>query len=207
MTTSSAISERARLIERLLDEPKANTLQDSVLKKGASAIIGMGISPSDYEVYVVRKNKEAGSEILGPKQFPAGNYSEDELGSVISQQKKFRLALRQLNAKASRISQLVEDDVEYSYLTTLFWVEIVKMKEFLGMSVHISELITGLMTARFQFLGKDTPASAVNALAKALTIAVEASVLDSSVIDQVLDVLEANSIDPLAVDALRNAHA
>lgn len=119
----------------------------------------------------------------------------------------FRLAIRALAVKAAQIAALDEDGVEYSYQVTFFWFDVGKLKNFLGVSAHVSELVSEFLTARFQFIGKDTPQSAITAIARGLSIVTDAKRLDSSVVERVVDALESGGLDPLAVDALRSVQA
>jgi len=68
----------------------------------------------------------------------------------------------------------------------------------------ISEIVAELRTARFQFLGKDTPESALNALRSALKVVADAQRLDEGIVDRVVETLEVGGVDSLAPDALRD---
>jgi len=81
-----------------------------------------------------------------------------------------------------------------------------RLKEFIGSSPVISEIVAELRTARFQFLGKDTPTTVIKAISSALSLVTHAKRLDESLVDRVVEVLEAAEIDSLAPDALRNPH-
>jgi hypothetical protein len=202
------LSHRARQIENLFDSDKTNSLQAFALQEMSGVIEAKGYAPSHYSLVAVRKNELAGLEVFGPKNLPIGNYSEEVLyGAVSSPLPHFRSAIRTLAAKAAQIAALDEGDVEHSYQITLFWSDVGKLKDFLGVSAHVSELVSEFLTARFQFIGKDTPQSAIAAIAHAFSIATEARRLDSSVVERVVDALESGGLDSLAVDALRSAHA
>ncbi len=167
----------------------------------------------EYDLFLVRRNDRVGTEIMGPKNFHVGNYSEQTLslyGVAGSLQPKFRPALRALAQHAHKITQIAVEEtgpeierIEYFYQVTLFWADIGKLKEFLGISPELSELVTGFLTARFQFIGRDTPVSAMKVLAKALTIAADANRHDTALVDQVVDTLDAGGMDSLAFDVLR----
>jgi hypothetical protein len=118
---------------------------------------------------------------------------------------RFRSAIRTLKARADRTGSVTPDEVEYGHQAALVWAEIGRLKEFIGTSAVISELIAELRTARFQFLGKDTPTVAMQAVASALRLITEAHRLDTSLVDRVVEVLEAGGIDSLAPDALRDS--
>ncbi len=87
---------------------------------------------------------------------------------------------------------------------TLLWADVARLNEFMGASTAISEIVAELRTARFQFLGKDTPESVLHALRAALKVVAEARRLDEGVVDRVVETLEAGGIDSLAPDALRD---
>lgn len=212
--SNRSLSQKARRVESLFESGNSNSLQVFALQEMTSAIESRGFSPSSYELFAVRKNDQAGQEVLGPKNLHVGNYSEEALyGAASSPLPHFRSAIRTLAARAARaaraasVAGLEPDEVEYSYQVTLFWADLGKLKDFLGVSTSVSELVTELLTARFQFIGKDTPASAMKALAQALAISAGAKRLDSAVVERVVDALEAGGIDSLAPDALRHTHA
>jgi hypothetical protein len=97
------------------------------------------------------------------------------------------------------------DDVEYGHQVALIWAEVGRLKEFIGVSSAISEIVAELRTARFQFLGKDTPLVSLQALASALRLIVEAKRLDSRLVDEMVNALEVGGVDSLAVDTLRES--
>lgn len=202
------LSRQAQQIENSFDSDKSNSLQSFALQEMSGVIEAKGLAPSHYSLIAVRKNDLAGSEVFGPKNLSIGNYSEEALyGAASSPLPHFRSAIRTLAAKSAMIAALNQDDVEYDYQITLFWADVGRLKDFLGVSPHVSELVSEFLTARFQFIGKDTPQSAIEAIARGLSIATEARRLDSSVIERIVDALESGGLDSLAVDALRSAHA
>jgi hypothetical protein len=71
----------------------------------------------------------------------------------------------------------------------------------------VSEIVAELRTARFQFLGKDTPATTMQAIASALCLVVEAKRFDARLVDDMVKALEHGGIDSLAPDALRDSNA
>jgi hypothetical protein len=79
------------------------------------------------------------------------------------------------------------------------------LKEFIGTSPVISEIVAELRTARFQFLGKDTPPAAIHALASALRIIAEATRLDTALVDRVVETLDEGGIDSLAPEVFRDS--
>ncbi len=97
------------------------------------------------------------------------------------------------------------EEVEYGHQAALVWAEVGRCKEFIGISPVISEIVAELRTARFQFLGKDTPPRAIQAVALALSFAAEAKRFDTPLVDRIVKALEDGGIDSLAPDALRNS--
>jgi len=202
------LSRQAQQIENLFDSDKSNSLQAFALQEMSGVIEERGFAPSQYNFFAVRKNDLAGLEVFGPKSLAIGNYTEEALyGAASSPLPHFRSAIRSLAMKSAQIAALDQDDVEYDYQITLFWADVGRLKDFLGVSAHVSELVSEFLTARFQFIGKDTPQSAIAAIARGLSIASEARRLDSAVVERVVDALETGGMDSLAVDALRSSHA
>jgi hypothetical protein len=119
---------------------------------------------------------------------------------------RFRFAIQSLKARAERTASLTPEDVEYGHEAAILWAEIGRLKEFIGNSSVVSELVAELRTARFQFLGKDTPAPTTQALASALRLVAEAKRFDTLLVDRVVEALEKGGFDPLAPDALRDSH-
>ena len=99
------------------------------------------------------------------------------------------------------------EEVEYGHQATLVWSEVGRLKEFIGTTAVVSEIVAELRTARFQFLGKDTPPAVIFALASAFRLVAEAKRLDTALVDRVVKTLEAAGIDPLAPEILRDADA
>ena len=79
------------------------------------------------------------------------------------------------------------------------------MKEFIGVSPAISEIVAEFRTARFQFLSKDTPPTAMRSIALALRLVVEAKRLDTTLVDCVVEALANGGIDSFAPDSLRDS--
>jgi hypothetical protein len=100
------------------------------------------------------------------------------------------------------------EELEYGYQATLVWDEVGGLRGFLGASPVITEIVAELRTARFQFLGRDTPITAMKSLASVLGLIAEAENLDESLVDRIVEAFEQGGIDTLAQDALRrDTHA
>ena len=181
----------------------------SFLKSEASNVIDSKRSEtSKYAMYLVRESPNTGPEIFGPTRIHGDTYTSEQLyGAVKSPIPHFRSKLRGLEAKAGEITKCEEYAAEYFYEVTLFWAEVGKLSEFLGASREVDEIITNLTTARFLFLGKDTPMAAIEAVGAAMKLATTANRITFAVADQVADVLEAAGLDLLVVDSLRDPHA
>ena len=206
---SRSLSPAARQIEAQLEQRDynpLNPLQVFLKDETHRSLESRGLPWSDYDVYVVRRNKLAGEEVFGPKTLHAGEYSEELLyGATGSQSVRFRSAVQALCANAQRASFLNAADTEYGHQVALVWAELGRLKEFMGTSPEISELVAELRTARFQFLGTDTPPATMKAVASALRLIAEAPRLDPELVDRVVAEMEAGGVDSLAPDTARAA--
>jgi hypothetical protein len=136
-----------------------------------------------------------------------GTYSEETLyGAAGSPVVRFRSAIQALKVRAEEARSANPEEVEYSHQSTLLWAEVGRLKEFIGASPVITEIVAEFRTARFQFLGKDTPPAVIRAVAAALRLIAEAKRFDAALVDRVVEALEEGGIDSLAIDALRDSH-
>ncbi len=201
------LSPTARKIEAQLDGSGSCDLNSYLGQESLREVETRGFAPSNYEVFVVRRNEQAGSEVFGPKHLDLGTYSEEALYGVAgSPVVRFRAAILTLKVRAERTATMKPEDVEYGHQVALNWAELGRFKEFIGISPVISEIVAELRTARFQFLGKDTPPATMQALALALTIVAEAKRFDVPLVDRIVKTLEHGGIDSLAPDALRDSN-
>lgn len=201
------LSPASRQVEALLDGRADNSLQTYLRQEGARLLEARGDSPSRYELFAVRRNSGVGDDAFRVKPLPLGSYSETELyGAAGSALARFRTAVRTLADRAEAAAALPPEEIEYAHQTTLLWAEVGKLKEFLGVSAAITGVVAELRTARFQFLGKDTPPACVQALARALRQVAEARRLDVALVDEVVETLGRGGVDSLAPEALRAPH-
>ena len=114
---------------------------------------------------------------------------------------------RALKERAESVASMDPSEVEYGHQVAHLWGDIGRLKEFMGVSSVISEIVAEFRTARFQFLRKDTPRKTARALAVALGLVTEAKRLDVVLVDRVVKALGDGGIDSLAQDALRDPHA
>lgn len=204
----SMLTSRAVHVEQQFDSEKSNFLRNFLEHEKATSVESKGLAPSNYEVFAVRRNANAGVEIFGPKKFAIGTYTEEALyGASTSPLPAFFSAVRTLQTKAEGIRTIEENEIEFAYQVTLFWAEVNKLSQFLGVSASVSEIVSELLTARAQFVKRDTPPGAIAAIADALRILSEAKRLNSLIVEKITDTLETGGIDPLAVDALRREYA
>lgn len=202
------LSRKAQKVEGQFETQNPNWLQNFLSEEKVSAIEAQGLNPSEYKLFAVRTNELAGSEIFSPKNVEIGNYSEEVLyGAANSPIPHFLTAIRSLNARAEKIKVLVEADIEYIYQVTLFWAELSRLVDFIGLSFHISDLVTLLLNARAQYIGKDTPKSAIVTMADALKLAMEAKRLDGIVVSRMADALASGGVDLCILDAFRATYA
>jgi hypothetical protein len=203
---SQEVSPTARSVEALLNGSVSNHLNEFLKQETAQKIETKGFPPSSYDIFAVRRNDQVGHEIFGPRQLHIGTYSEEELyGASGSPLARFRTAVQALKVRVEAAASMKLDDVEYGHQVALIWAEVGRLKEFIGVSSAISEIVAELRTARFQFLGKDTPLVSLQALASALRLIVEAKRLDSRLVDEMVNALEVGGVDSLAVDTLRES--
>ncbi len=202
------LSSASRKVEMLLESSGTNPVMDLLLQDSVQQVEGRGLTASNYDVFVIRQNEVVGQEIFGPKKLHVGNYSEEFLyGASGSHIVRFRSLVQTLRGRAHGITALKMDEIEYAHQVTLLWAEMGRLKEFLGLSPIISEIVAELRTAQFQFIGKDTPPTVVHAIASGLDLVMEAKRLDARLVDQLVDLLEEAGIDSLAIDALRRRDA
>jgi hypothetical protein len=195
----------SQAVEEMLDAGRNQHLFGFLREESKRAVESQGASPASYEMFLVRSSGTHSPEIFGPRQIPAGTYSAEELyGAAGSPLAHFRSAVRTLLARAVAAGAASPGSLDYSHHVALLWADVGRLNEFIGASTSISEIVAELRTARFQFLGKDTPESVLHALRTALKVVAEAKRLDEGVVDRVLDSLEAGGIDSLAPDALRD---
>ncbi len=203
---SLTLSPVARQIERQLDSGEKNPLDDFLRQESQRQVEASGSIPSNYDIFAVRRNPQLGDEVFGPKRLHVGTYSEETLyGAAGSPVVRFRSAIQALKVRAEKVRSASPEEVEYGHQATLLWAEVGRLKEFLGTSPVISEIVAELRTARFQFLGKDTPPAVIHAIASASRLVAEAKRLDTALVDRIIEVLEDGGIDSLAPDALRDS--
>lgn len=204
---NSLLTPAACQIEVQLQRRNSNPLQDYLNDEATRHLQEKGLGPSDYDMFLVRRNQFAGSEVFGPNAWHAGKYNEKTLyGAAGSPIFRFRSAIQALKILADKAKSIDPENVEYGHQATLFWSEVGKLKDFVGLSPVISEIVAEMRTARFQYLEKDTPLPALDAVAEALRLLTEANRLDPELVDVVVSILEEGGIDSLAQEGLREAH-
>lgn len=197
----------ARQVESLLDSGDKNPLDDFLRQESQRHIEASGFIPSSYDVFAIRRNPQIGDEVFGPKRVHIGTYSEETLyGAAGSSAVRFRSAIQALRIRAEGAWSANPEEVEYSHQSTLLWAEVGRLKEFIGAAPAIAEIVAEFRTARFQFLGKDTPPAVIRAVAAAFRLVVEANRFDTALVDRIVEVLEQGGIDSMAPDALRDSH-
>lgn len=205
--STQLLSRSARHIENQFALQSSSWRQDDICGEAIRQLEGKGVSPSDYDVYLVRRNQLVGDEVVGPKTRPSGKYSEEVLyGAAGSPILRFLTAIQALRIRAERAAMMDPEEVEFGHQAALFWAEVGRLKELIGVSPVISEIVAEFRTARFCFLGKDTPRQAIQAMAAALQLVAASKRLDTAIVDRVVEILEAGGIDSLALDALRDSH-
>ena len=198
------LSPKASLIEENLASGGSNSLGAFALQEMSATLTSQGLEPSTYRFFAVRDSKQSGSEVIGPITVPGGTYTEAELyGALKSKLPQFRSQVKSLAETSAKIIALGEDSTEYSYQVTLFWPSIVRLKIFLGLTPYVSDIVSMLLSARYQFINRDTPLASLAAVSSALFEICRLLRIDQSTVDRVSDHLEGGGIDPIAADALR----
>lgn len=198
----------AEKIESQFGSSQPSHLKSFVRQQTLQKIESKGSEPGQYDIYAIRKDANLGDEILGPTPLHVGRFSEKALyGAAGSPVMHFRSSIQELKNQAERAASFDQESIDYGYHAALVWANVGRLKDFIGASPIITEIVAELRTARFQFLGKDTPVAAMQALAEGLALVAKAPRLDSLLVDKLVNILEKGGIDSLAQDALRNAHA
>ena len=204
---SQTLSQTSRQIEALLDSGEKNPLVDFLRQESSHQIEAKGAVPSNYDIFAIRRNDQFGDEIFGPKRLHVGTYSEETLyGAAGNPVVRFRSVIQALKVRVERTASVSPEELEYGHQAALVWAEVGRLKEFIGTSSVVSEIVAELRTARFQFLGKDTPTAAMRAVGVALGLVTQANRFDTSLVDRLVEALEEGGIDSLAPDALRDSH-
>ena len=204
---SHTLSPASSQIEALLDRDEKDSINDFLGQESLRHVEMAGCVPSSYDIFAVRRNHQLGDEIFGPRRLHVGSYSDEELyGIAGSPAGRFRSTVSARRVRVERASSLDPAGGADGHQTALVWTEIGRLKDFIGISPIISEIVAELRTARFQFLGMDTPLVTIRAVAAALCLVGQAKRLDAALVDQVVEALESGGVDSLAPDALREAH-
>lgn len=205
--SNQLLSTKASALESMLAKAGTGEVIKSLQRDTSRQLADRGITASNYDIYAIRSNRQAGDEIYGPHKVHVGSYDEEMLhGRHTTLAFRFRDAVKRVSAHAQEAAHLAGDPVDFAHRTVLLWSEISQLKDFLTASDEIDELIAGLRTARFQFLRHDTPPEVVSALADVLSWIVQAPVLDLQLVDRVLDRLDAAGIDAFAQDSPAEGH-
>lgn len=205
--SQQTLRPKAAALEKFFAVPETGVFLESLKRDSSRQLADEGVAASNYELYAVRHNVQAGSEIFGPHKLHLGAYDEDALyGKHTSPAFRFRDAIKRLTANAQRCAHLGAEPLEFAHQMVLLWSEIGQLKDFLGVADEIDELVAALRTARFQFLRCDTPPEVAGALAEAFGWIAHAGVLDVTLIDRVVDRLEAAGIDTFAQDATKGGN-
>lgn len=166
-------------------------------------------------IAVLPEGGQSAPQVLGASTRPMGAIQSEVLAFMdwLSPEKTetgaldgFRTAIRDLASIAERAASLLPDNIEYAHQVSLFWAGVGRLKDYLGISNSISELVSELRTARFQFLGKDTPPQLMQAMVKAFETVEQAKCYDEALVDDVVSLLEQAGVDSFAPDQLRSGN-
>ena len=203
------LSARARAMEMQWEAPGDNRAKQRIREVADLSPVMQQMPSASYSLWAVRDHPNAGPEIFGPERLVVGRYDEGDLygsagsSSVVA----FKGVLAGLREQARRIAQLDQDTADYGHQAALFWSEVGSLKSFIGASSAITEIVAELRTARFQFLGKDTPLPIFAALAAGLSRFMDSARWDGAAVDRFVEQLEMAGYDSLVIDNLRVTNA
>src|SRR6266571_4872941 len=147
---SQTLSQTSRQIEALLDSGEKNPLVDFLRQESSHQIEAKGAVPSNYDIFAIRRNDQFGDEIFGPKRLHVGTYSEETLyGAAGNPVVRFRSVIQALKVRVERTASVSPEELEYGHQAALVWAEVGRLKEFIGTSSVVSEIVAELRTARF----------------------------------------------------------
>lgn len=114
--SNQTLTPKALALEAQLATPGNGTLLES-LKRGVSRqLADQGVAASQYDLYAVRRNDQAGPEVHGPHPLHAGGYDEDTLyGQHISPAFRFRAAVGRLAGRAWQCMEAGADALEFAH--------------------------------------------------------------------------------------------
>ena len=110
-------------------------------------------------------------------------------------------ALQRIRGRIEDALAQPEDDLEFEHRCLLFWREIRRLSEFLGKSEEANEIIGAFLTAEATERANPTSRPKALALQRAIRLAAESTLLTTTVVDEVCDILEVAGFDlnaPLA---------
>jgi hypothetical protein len=202
------LARKGTEFDQLLDSPDDNSAKQRIRELARLSPMAQQLPAASYDVFTVRRNSESDAEIFSQKNVLLGTYrGEDLYGTDGSRIVAFKSALQGLRLRVEQILKIDAESVEYAHQVALLWSDVGHLKDFLGASPEITELVAELRTARFQFLRRDTPVAMLDSMAKALRFVGDSPRWNAEMVDRFVEILEEAGFDSLAIDGLRRTDA
>ena len=202
------LARKGTEFDQLLDSPGDNSAKQRIRELARLSPMAQQLPAASYDVFTVRRNSDSDAEIFSQKNVLLGTYrGEDLYGTDGSRIVAFKSALQGLRLRVEQILKIDAESVEYAHQVSLLWSDVGHLKDFLGTSPEITELVAELRTARFQFLRRDTPVAMLDSMAKALRFVGDSPRWNAEMVDRFVEILEEAGFDSLAIDGLRRTDA
>jgi len=202
------LARKGTEFDQLLDSPGDNSAKQRIRELARLSPMAQQLPAASYDVFTVRRNSDSDAEIFSQKNVLLGTYrGEDLYGTDGSRIVAFKSALQGLRLLVEQILKIDAESVEYAHQVALLWSDVGHLKDFLGTSPEITELVAELRTARFQFLRRDTPVAMLDSMAKALRFVGDSPRWNAEMVDRFVEILEEAGFDSLAIDGLRRTDA
>jgi hypothetical protein len=202
------LARKGTEFDQLLDSPGDNSAKQRIRELARLSPMAQQLPAASYDVFTVRRNSDSDAEIFSQKNVLLGTYrGEDLYGTDGSRIVAFKSALQGLRLRVEQILKIDAESVEYAHQVALLWSDVGHLKDFLGTSPEITELVAELRTARFQFLRRDTPVAMLDSMAKALRFVGDSPRWNAEMVDRFVEILEEAGFDSLAIDGLRRTDA
>ena len=182
---------RRRQIDKLLGEENPNPLKD-FLYGAAESKLPSRPEESQYQLFVVETMPGGQREI-----HRVSNYREPELVAQNAQPPTFRFRWKcaRLLKRAESIAGLNSGNLDFEQQVTLLWSDVAALKEHLGASSEVNEIVSALLVTYSQFVKRVTPKAVVEALVMIFRLVATHIRLQESAIDTAFDALEDAGVD------------
>lgn len=184
-------------IDKLLGEDNPNPLKDFLYGAAESKLPSRPVE-SQYQLFVVETMPGGQREI-----HRVSNFGERQLAAQNVQRPTFRFRWKceKLLKRAERIASLDSGSLDFEQQVTLLWSDVAALKEHLGASSEVNEIVSALLVTYSQFVKRVTPKTVVEALVVIFRMVATYIRLPETAIDTAFDALEDAGVDlnhPLA---------